>query len=169
MIHRIVKVAQRALSRFPLFHRALRAVWTPPQRVYRHLYFEGVFRLDVAPGATVEIEAVGGEAENDLFWRGYGNGWEGRSLQIWRELARRSAYVADVGANTGVYALAAQAVNPSARVLAVEPSRRMYEVLVRNIARNRMAVVAVDVAASDTAGTATFYDTPASYQTGASL
>lgn len=115
------------------------------------------------------MEAHGELIENDLFWRGYGKGWEGQSLSLWRDLAARSNYIVDVGSNAGVYALAAQAVNPAAKVLAVEPSQIAFGRLQENIALNGFPIVAENVAASDQTGPVTFYDFPGSHQYSASL
>jgi FkbM family methyltransferase len=165
----MLKSAQQALIKLPAVHRALRAIWSPPERVFRHLYFHGVFTVEVEPGISFRMQSYGNEVENDLFWRGYGNGWERSSLRIWKELAKKASYVADVGANTGVFALAAQAVSPKAKVVAVEPSARVFEKLRKNIALNNFSIMPVDRAASDEDGTATFYDVPSEHQYSASL
>lgn len=115
------------------------------------------------------MEAHGEQIENDLFWRGYGGGWEGNSLKIWRDLARSANFIADVGANTGLYALAAQAINPSAKVIAVEPSSRVFRKLQRNIALNSFPIIASDNAASDKNGLATFFDHAGPHQYSSSL
>jgi len=164
-----VKVVQNVLRRFPFVHRAIRSVWRPPERIYRHLYFDGVFTVEVSPAASFTMESRGHLLENDLFWSGFANGWEAEPLRLWRELCATSNYILDVGANTGVYALAAQAINPTAKVLAVEPSHRVVERLRRNIAINDFAIEIAEFAASDFDGTATFYDFPADHQYSASL
>lgn len=169
MTFRILKAAQKAFSHMPLLYRGLRAVYRPSERFYRHLYFEGVFNLEIKPGVRILLESCGGEAENDLFWSGYGNSWEGRSLQIWRALAEDAQFIADVGANTGIFALAAQAVNPAAKIIAIEPSRRVFGALKRNVLRNGFPIQSIEVAASDAVGTATFYDTCETHQYSASL
>jgi FkbM family methyltransferase len=59
----------------------------------------------------------------------------------------------DVGANMGLYAMfAARKVVPGGTVLAIEPSSREYEKLVKNIETNRLGVRALRVAVSDRAG-----------------
>ena len=169
MIRRAAKSIQKALSRVPLIHRALRAVWVPPQRIYQHLYFRGTFDVEIPGHGRFELETLGGEAENELFWRGFAETWERRSLRIWCHLARTANCIVDVGANSGIYSLAAQVVNPSAKVIALEPSRRVFELLSRNIRRNSLPIEPLEVAASDVSGTATLFDTPDAFQTGASL
>jgi FkbM family methyltransferase len=154
----LLKLAQQSLRRVPVVHKAIRRVWTPPQRIYQHLYFDGVFTLEVEPGTTFKLETYGSVVENDLFWTGYGNGWEGRSLRAWRELCKSASVIVDIGANSGVYALAAKALNPSARVVAIEPSKRPLAQLKRNIELNGFDIEVLEVAVSDHNGTATFYD-----------
>ncbi len=162
-------MVRNALGKFPVVHHAIRSVWTPPESIFQHLHFEGAFTVEVAPGARFRLEAHGEQVENDLFWRGFGNGWEGKSLQLWRELVGSADFIADVGANTGVYALAAQALRPTAKVLAVEPSARVFDKLRRNIALNGFPIIALDCAVSDKSGQATFYDCAGPHQYSASL
>jgi tRNA1(Val) A37 N6-methylase TrmN6 len=42
-------------------------------------------------------------------------------LALWIKLCRQSETILDVGANTGVYALVAGAVNKKAKIFAFEP------------------------------------------------
>jgi FkbM family methyltransferase len=107
--------------------------------------------------------------ENDLFWNGFGNGYEGTSLQIWRRLAPHAHVILDVGANTGIYALVARCVNPGATVIAVEPVERVFHRLQRNIELNGGNVSVEKVAASDTTGQAVIYDRPDDHELTASL
>ena len=159
----LLKGAQRALRRVPMIYKGLRRVWSPPEHIYRHLYFDGDFIVHVAPEIKFRLHQ-GNQVENDLFWRGYGNGWEGNSLRVWGEMLRGADFIADIGANTGVFALAAQAIRPTAKVLAVEPSERVFAKLTRNIALNGFPIIAVASAASDQTGAATFYDFPGEHQ-----
>ena len=169
MIRSAAKSIQKALSKVPSIHRALRAVWVPPRRIYQHLYFRGTFDVEIPGHGRFELETLGGEAENELFWRGFAATWERRSLRIWCHLAKTANCIVDVGANSGIYSLAAQVVNPEAKVIALEPSRRVFELLSRNIRRNSLPIEPLEVAASDASGTATLFDTPDAFQTGASL
>jgi FkbM family methyltransferase len=107
--------------------------------------------------------------ENDLFWNGFGNGYEGTSLQIWRRLAPHAQVILDVGANTGIYALVANCVNPGAIVIAVEPVERVFHRLQRNIELNGGNISVEKLAASDTTGVAVIYDQPGDHELTASL
>jgi FkbM family methyltransferase len=107
--------------------------------------------------------------ENELFWRGYAGSWERASLALWRDLVPDAGYILDVGANTGTFALAAQALNPTAKVLAIEASPRVFNKLISNIKLNGFPIIASGVAASDKSGSAIFYDFDGEHQYSASL
>lgn len=156
------------LRRQPQLFHALRSVWTPSQSMYQHLYFEGKFSVGVSPGKSFEIWHYGYALENDIFWRGYA-GHEATSTAIWRELSRTSQYIADIGANTGVFALAAATENPNADILAFEPVAGIYKKLVRNIELNGLRIHAVQVAVSDGDGEAVLYDPGLDHSYSASL
>lgn len=166
---RILKPVQRILQQFPAIHRAIRSVWTPPQKVYQHLSFHGPFTVEVEPGTSFQAISYGDVVENELFWRGYAESWEPQSLSLWARLAKSADFILDVGANTGIYALAAQAVRPTATVLAIEPSPRVFVRLQHNIELNGFPSYACDVAVSDREGSATFYDFPDAHEYSASL
>ena len=55
---------------------------------------------------------------------------------LWSHLARRSQWVYDVGAFSGVFALAAIAANDKCRVMAFEPSFVTFARLLVNIQAN---------------------------------
>jgi FkbM family methyltransferase len=167
----MLKFARDALRHAPFVYKVVRGVWTPPPSVFEHLYFNGVFtvRLPFPKGASFKMEHRGHQVENDLFWRGFGKGWEGRSLMAWAERCKSASVIIDVGANTGVFALAAKAINPSAKVIAVEPVARVAEQLRHNIRLNGFDIEVHELALSDTNGTATFYDFPGDHEYSASL
>ena len=84
------------------------------------------------------------------------NAFESLSLRIWRELARGSKHIFDIGAFTGVYSLTAAYANDGAQVYAFEPIKRIYSRLLDNLKVNRQArkVKAFDFAMSNTDGEA---------------
>jgi len=86
----------------------------------------------------------------------YGN-WEKESLKIWAELSKRARTVIDIGANTGIYTLIAQNNNPLATVIAIEPVKTNFNVLLSNLEHNAFPARAEQVALSDTEGTAKMY------------
>ena len=95
--------------------------------------------------------------ENELFWRGM-QGWEKISLELWVRLCRRSSVIFDIGANTGVYSLIANAVNKKATIIAVEPVARVFAKLEDNLQLNNAQVKTLMVAVSDHEGMATLYE-----------
>ncbi|HXG81556.1 MAG TPA: FkbM family methyltransferase [Sphingomicrobium sp.] len=166
---RLLKPLQRFINSVPALHHLLRSIWVPPPSIRQHLAFRGSFTVVVQPGVSFQLASSGTAVENELFWKGYAGSWERRSLELWREFARSADYVLDVGANTGVYALAAQALNPRAKILAIEPAPRIYAQLRRNIELNSFPILSAEVAASSREGTATFYDFEGEHEYSASL
>ena len=148
--------------------RLLRTLGSPPKAIYQHLHFQGP--VSISTGATkFQIWNHGHEVENDLFWAGYGNGWEATSLRIWARLAAAFGTILDVGSNTGVYALAAKSINPAATIFAFEPVERIAQKLERNIALNGFDIRVVRAAASDFTGEAVLFDTNTEHCYSASL
>src|SRR5436305_6739082 len=103
---------------------------SPPEKVYRHLHFEGPFTVHWGRNKFRMVH-YGYQLENALFWEPKG-GWERESLRIWSELCTQADCIVDIGANTGVFALLAKTINPKARVIAFEPVARVFQKLVKN-------------------------------------
>lgn len=80
-------------------------------------------------------------------------------MRLWRALTQDAEFITDVGANTGVFWLAAAALNPRTRIVALEPVQRNYEKLVATIALNSFKIRALQIAASDFDGEAIMFDT----------
>ena len=164
-----IKAAWRHLPlKFPVF-RALRAATRLPERVYRNLTFHGNFDVEVAPGTRFRMRSFAYQVETDLFWVGYAKNWERASLAVWRDLCKGAETVLDVGANTGVYALAAAALNPGARVIAFEPVQRVCDRLRTNAGLNGNRIIVEHVAVSDQDGVATLHDVDDEHVYSASL
>ncbi len=92
-----------------------------PRRVWRRIPVSGP--IDVALGFGISFLYVSSEYDaigRRLFFGGL-EAWEGPDVVLFANLARRSRTVVDVGAHTGVYALAACAASADARVVALEP------------------------------------------------
>src|ERR1041385_1865717 len=137
----------------------LKLFWKPSKKNYQHLHFHGDFKVRIDESHYFKMKHFGFEIENDIFWCGLKNGWEKFSIQLWMELCKKSDVIFDVGANTGLYALTAKAINPSVKVYAFEPVRRVYDKLIQNIILNNYDTVAVNMAASNEDGFAKIYDT----------
>jgi FkbM family methyltransferase len=134
--------------------------WSPPERIFRHLHFKDKFNVRVEPDKTFQIHHFGYQLENELFWQGLTGGWEKVSMDLWLKLCALSNSVFDIGANTGVYALAAKTVNPSAEVYAFEPVERVFNKLCTNVRLNNYPIHCYQLAVSDADGKAIIYDTP---------
>jgi FkbM family methyltransferase len=124
-----------------------------PEPVYKHLHFQGEIVVRT-PGRPFRIIHYGDEIENELFWEGLPGHRERISMGLWMQLCPSARTVVDVGANSGVYALAASGLNPSARVLAFEPLPEEHARLARNIELNEFEIHAPRVGLSDKEGVA---------------
>lgn len=149
-----------------LFHRlpgkdaALRALRERPIPGFLSavLRYRGEFEVHGFGDVCFRMHSEGHFIENDLFWNGLEHSWEAGSVAQWVEWSRAAECVLDVGANVGVYALAAQAANPRALVLAFEPLERTHRRLQRNISLNRFPIDARMIAIGDSDGTAQLHD-----------
>lgn len=155
------KILRWAYGKVPLkreMYSALRSLWVPPRSIYKHLYFTGTFRVPLENG-SLSINHHGYEVENEIFWKGLEKGWEPVSMALWIELCKTARVVLDVGANTGVYALAAKTINPEAEVFAFEPIVRIFDKLIANRDLNGYDIHCINAAASSFDGKASIYET----------
>ena len=149
--------------------RLLRGLgFVPP--FFQHLHFEGPFELAIDRRRSIKLLSTGNIVENELFWLGFGNGWEGTSLTLWRRICDGAdGIILDIGANSGVYALVAARLAPAARVIAFEPIARVAAQLRRNVALNDLPVVVEQQAVSNQAGSIAMFDIPAAFNYSASI
>jgi FkbM family methyltransferase len=139
-----------------------------PERIYRHLHFQGVFKVRVE-NTSFSMNSYGHQIENEVFWSGIAGIWEPRSLQIWTRLCKTAAVIYDVGANTGIYAMVAQAVHPTATVIAFEPLDLIFARLEQNAMLNGGTVCCVQAAVSDRRGTTDIHHPPVDHPYAATL
>ena len=95
--------------------------------------------------------------EKVIFEKGLYGEWEKESLKIWAHLSKQSDVILDIGANTGIFSMLAQNNNSAAKVIAIEPVGVNFEVLSKNISRNKFPIIAEKVALSDKKGTAKMF------------
>jgi FkbM family methyltransferase len=95
---------------------------------------------------------------NAIFWHGIEKSWDATSIYLWKNLAENAAVVFDIGANTGLYALAARAVNRQSKVYAIEPSRNVFDMLKKNTLINDFNIELCHLAFSDRKGELDFHD-----------
>ncbi|MDH5545047.1 MAG: FkbM family methyltransferase [Gammaproteobacteria bacterium] len=137
----------------------LKIFWVPPANIHQHLHFHGDIKVTTANASSFKIRSYGYQVENRIFWNGLYGDFERHSLRLWTELCQMSDVIFDIGANTGIYALLAKAVNPSAKVYAFEPVERVYEKLIKNVELNRFDIACSPKAISNYNGEAVIYDT----------
>lgn len=148
-IFRRVPIVQRSFRRLVAHGLIGRRVWSKVQPVglqWVPCPGGGGFLYDAAPNDVLA---------RSFIWTEFRD-WEPTTVPLFCELARRSSGFLDVGAFTGVYSLLACAVNPSIRVIAVEPNPSVLPSLRRNIDLNRFRARCTPIACalSDVPGTA---------------
>jgi FkbM family methyltransferase len=156
------KTIKRIYSLIPFKKEAftvIKKVFNPGHKVYQHLYFKGIIKVDVGDGKSFKMRHYGNSLENDLFWKGINGRWEKTSMGAWMKLSENSKVILDIGANTGVFSLVSKSLNPYAKVIAFEPVKRVFEKLKTNMALNNYNVICYPFAVSDHEGETTFYDT----------
>lgn len=144
-----------------------------PMRYLRYLVFKGLFPVQIENGNFLMVNSYGLEIEAQIFWRGVDT-FEPESISIWKKLSKRATYIFDVGANTGLYALLAQSINPVAKIYAFEPIKRVYAYLEENRRINRVnipnyGIQCFQMALSDYTGEGVMYDMPVEHMYTASL
>ncbi|MES2893438.1 MAG: FkbM family methyltransferase [Bacteroidota bacterium] len=142
---------------------AVKKMWAPPVRVYRHFHFKDTISVEAGKGETFQMVHYGHELENELFWKGLYDGWEKYSMRIWSKLCEDSPVIFDIGANTGLYSLVAKTKNRQASVHAFEPFGAICNKLVHNAAINQYAIACNCLAVSDYTGDAVIYTADAEF------
>ena len=139
---------------------SLRELHVPGYELSQRLNFNGPFRVKAGEHSILlqNYDDHDHVIENQIFWYGLTGRWEKKSLEIWLELCKSATTIVDVGANTGIYALAAQAVNPDASVFAFEPVDRIYSELQQNVRLNSYPIRCLQYALSNIDGTQTMYE-----------
>lgn len=154
----LLRKAYRALPFKKSVFDCIKLIGTPPKAITKHLYFDGFFDVAMSRGETFRFLAHGTQIDNELYWYGLYGGWERCSQRMWVELCRDSQVIVDIGANDGLYCLAARTVNSRARIIAAEPLDFILVRLKANIEANRFADIdLVETAFSNYTGDAEMF------------
>lgn len=149
----------------PQINAAVRAVLsTPlgkvlPANQVARIPVIGTIAVELPDGARFWMQSDGDDAiASLLFWQRRFVRYEPDTTRLFLKLLASSRTFFDIGANTGIYALAAAAQEPTRQVYAFEPFPAVYTYLERNIAINGFANLrALAVALGDFVGSTPFY------------
>ncbi len=149
--------------------RGLRAVGAFTSRdAYVHVPFRGTFTVDCGQGRSFRMTSRGHKIENGLYWDGL-RAHEPESMRFWMDRAANAGVVLDVGANSGLFALAAAAAG-AGEVHAFEPLPRVHAILAENFAGNpQLPLHAWPVAVGAVDGVADLFDPGGEAPSSASL
>jgi FkbM family methyltransferase len=144
-----------------------------PKRLKGYLAFTGPFSVRVEKSSFTMLHGYGREIESTIFWDGV-DAFEPTTIRWWCELSKRSKYVFDIGANTGIYSLVAKTLNPNAEVHAFEPLGRIHAILEENLRINNLRVPSLPtkahrMALSDYSGMGKMFDLPVEHMYTAAL
>lgn len=138
------------------------------RRIYSHVPYRGIVTVDCGAGRNFRIRSEGHNIENGLYWDGL-FAHEPASMRAWVQRATNAEVVFDIGANSGVFSLAAAAAG-ARLVHAFEPLPRVHQILVRNIALNpALPITTWPVAIGAEEGSAALFDPGGDAPTSASL
>lgn len=133
----------------------------------KHLHFRGWFTTNVL-GKKIELFNFNTQLETSLFWTVSSTEVE-RSLMCFIGIARIATHILDVGANTGIFAVAAASVNDKAKIFAIEPNYSNFIALKANVERNGLPITCLNVAATSQNKLVTLWDSPTEISYSASL
>lgn len=131
-----------------------------PKKIYWYLRFRGNFTVHVDERRSFKIRHHGFSMENSIFWTGLTGEYESVSFKLWILLSKKADVVLDIGANTGIYSLIAKTVNANNDVYAFEPIPRTFKKLQYNNSLNNYNISCLEMAASNSDGTAEINDWP---------
>ena len=121
-----------------------------------------MFEVDGIPIRLIDTD------DRQVIHMAHGRGYEKQSLEAWASMVKPGAVALDIGAYTGLYSIIA--AKKGAQAIAIEPMPANYWRLGVNVAANKAAVMALNVAASDINGAMTLNFNPrVPLTTGASL
>lgn len=157
------------LSTCVLLLRGFRAAGAFTSRdVYIHVPFRGAFTVDCGDGRSFRMISRGHKIENGLYWDGL-RAHEPESMRFWMDRAADAGVVLDIGANSGLFALAAAAAG-AGEVHAFEPLPRVHAILTENIGSNpQLPLHAWSVAVGAADGFADLFDPGGEAPSSASL
>lgn len=152
-----------------LVHLAHRFGFPVSQRIKSHLPYRGVVTVELGARERFFMRSRGHVIENSIYWDGL-EGHEADSTGIWAALSRCSETIIDIGANTGLYSLIAAAVNPAARVIAIEPIPRIASIIRENLSLNpEFSVEVYETAVGNQIGDICIFDPGGDQPSSASL
>jgi FkbM family methyltransferase len=161
----ILKRVYQAIPFKKVVFQVIRSVYTPPEKIYIHLFFDGKFKVKINETHYFymnQYNTHGYRIEDDMFWLGLQkNSREKLSISLWLQLAQQSQVIFDIGANTGIFTLLAKGINPNCHVFGFEPIQRTFEKYKNNCLINQYEQVHCEqIALSNQTGTADIYDLP---------
>ncbi len=128
------------------------------EKYVRDLWFEDTFKVRLEKNHFYLLANKIDKGMLEIFYKGINKSWDANSILIWSKLAARSRTAFDIGANFGLYAIAAKTTNANCTVYAFEPSIYGLQMLKENFKANDLSVETLELALSNKNGHVTFMD-----------
>src|SRR5690606_9043067 len=122
------------------------------KKYIRDLWISGIFQVKLLNNSFFLSANKIDKGMLEIFYQGSDISWDAYSIVIWSKLAIRSRTTLDIGANFGLYAIAAKAANPNCSVYAFEPSIYGLQMLEANVKANNFVIETQEIALSNENG-----------------
>jgi FkbM family methyltransferase len=109
-----------------------------PRVVSKHMYFEGIFWVRLYGKKFFRMAAHNYFLENEIYFYGLESGFEKKAMRVWIEFCElfNPLFIADIGANTGIYGLVAKSLNEKSEVSFFEPLESASKIIDENLRLN---------------------------------
>lgn len=160
-LKRAVLILMAGVSKVPGVRTAVQQSirWFPRMtRVWARVPAVGVFRVKLDGRGFEYASTLHDGVGRAMYWQGF-QGYEPETMRLLLAEAARGRVFIDVGANTGLFSIAAALTNPRLRVHAFEPSPVVFRYLGRNVRLNGLSstIVCNRMAISDAVGVTKFH------------
>lgn len=122
----------------------------------KYCHFRGWFTTSIY-GRKFKLFNFNTELETSLFWKKNDDQLEA-SLLCFVSLSIFATKILDVGANTGIFSIAAASTTDSAKIFAIEPNYSNFTALKVNVKRNSLPITCLNVAATSQNKLVTLWD-----------
>jgi FkbM family methyltransferase len=131
----------------------------PEPKWIQRLAYTGIFKVTIDEEHFFNMKGSGLALEDKIFWNGLFK-HEPFTLKTFIHQLEGTKWMADIGSNSGLFALMAASLRPDIKVFAVEPFPLFFNLLQKNIKINDYNIIPLQHALSNHTGVARFFAPP---------